>query len=110
MNSVLFIALTVSACAIAHYSVVFLEPAKASAFKAIALSAFLVIGSNVARWSGFDPEPILEWAVYIVITAGFARALYQLKLLNCVTVGACYVAGSYVLAVVVGAGANRFAG
>lgn len=107
MNPFFFVALTLSACAIAHYSVVFLEPDKASVLKAAALSAFLVIGSNVARSSGFSPDPLFEWAAYIVATAVLVRMLYKLKLLNSVTVGACYVAGSYVLAVV-GAGAIGF--
>jgi len=98
MNPIYFVALTLSACAIAHYSIAFLEPAKASVFKAVGLNAFLVIGSNVARWSGFGPDPILEWVVYFVITAILVRALYKLKVLNSVTVGACYVAGSYALA------------
>ena len=108
MNPVLFFTVTLSASAIAHYSIVFLEPAKASVLKAVALNALLVIGSNLARSSGFSPEPILEWAVYIVVTAGFVRALYRLKLLNSVTVGACYVAGSYVLAHAVDAATNTF--
>ncbi len=87
-----------SACAIAHYSVVFLEPAKASWLKATTIGVLLVIGSNIARWSGFHPLPMVEWSVYIVITGGFVGALYKLKPLNSFTVGACYVAGSYVLA------------
>jgi len=98
MNPVFFVTLTMSACAVAHYSVVFLEPSKASWGKATMLGVFLVIGSNVAHWSGFNPIPMLEWIVYIVVTGGFVGALYKLKPLNSFTVGACYVAGSYVLA------------
>jgi hypothetical protein len=97
MNPILFIALSMTACAIAHYSVVFLEPSKASWFKAMALGVFTVVGSNVARWNGFSAAPILEWMVYIVVTGGFVWALYKLKPLNNLTVGACYVAGSYLL-------------
>jgi hypothetical protein len=98
MNPLLFIGLTLSACAVVHFSVAFLEPAKASMAKAVALSALVVVGSNVARWVGFSPGPILQWTVYIVVTACCVRLLYKLKSLNSVTVGACYVAGSYVLA------------
>jgi len=98
MNLLLFVALTLSACAIAHSSVAFLEPAKASVFKALALNAVLVIGSNIATWSGFKTDAMLELLVYIVVAAGLVRVLYRLKLLNSVTVAGCYVAGSYVLA------------
>ena len=100
MNPILFMMLTMSACAIAHYSVVFLEPSKASSFKAATLGILPVIGSNLAHGAGFQPTPVLEWTIYIAITAGLARTLYGLKPLNNVTVGACYVAGSYVLAAV----------
>lgn len=105
MNPILFVALTLSACAIAHYSVAFLEPAKASVLKAVAFNAVLVLGANVAMRGGFNPGPVLQWTVYILIAAGLARVLYRLKLLNSVTVAACYVAGSYALAQVVSVGA-----
>ena len=108
MNPVVFVALTMSACATAHYSVVFLEPSKASWYKATTLSVLLVIGSNIAHWSGFNPLPLLEWIVYVVVTGGFVGALYKLKPLNSFTVGACYVAGSYVLANAVHLDVNAF--
>jgi hypothetical protein len=98
MNPLLFVALTLSAGAVVHGSVIFLERDKASMFKAMAISALIVSGSNVARWLGLSPEPILEWIVYIAVTAYCVRILYRLKLLNSITVGTCYVAGSYVLA------------
>ena len=98
MNPLFFFGLTFSACAVTHYSVVFLEPTKASWLKALTIGALLLIGSNIARWSGFNPLPMLEWMVYIVVTGGFVGALYRLRPLNSFTVGACYVAGSYVLA------------
>ena len=98
MNPLLFFGLTLSACAVVHYCVVLLEPAKASMFKAMTLSVLVVSSSNFAQGFGFSPDPILEWVVYIVVAACGARALYKLKLLNSVTVGTCYVAGSYALA------------
>ena len=101
MNAVQFIALSLAACAIAHYSVVFLEPAKACWLKATILGVMVVFESNLARWSGFDTTPLLEWSIYNVVTGAIVRALYNLKPLNNLTVGASYVAGSYVLAVIV---------
>jgi hypothetical protein len=98
MNPLFFLGLTFSACAVTHYSVLFLEPTKASWMKALTIGVFLVVGSNIARWSGFNPVPMLEWIVYIVVTGGFVGALYKLRPMNSFTVGACYVAGSYVLA------------
>jgi hypothetical protein len=41
---------------------------------------------------------MLEWAIYIALTACCVRILYKMKLFNSITVGTCYVAGSYVLA------------
>jgi hypothetical protein len=110
MNPILFVAATLSASAIAHYSIVFLEPAKASMFKAIAMNALLVIGSSVARSSGFGTSPILEWIVYSVLAGSLVHALYKLKLLNSFTVGASYVAGSYALAHAVNAATNSLIG
>lgn len=108
MNSIQFVALSIIACAIAHYSVVFLEPLKASWFKASTLGILLMLGSNVARWTGFNVEPILEWFIYIVVAGGFVWSLYKLKPLNSLTVGGCYVAGSYVLAHAVHFSAGAF--
>lgn len=108
MNPFFFLTLTVSACAIAHYSIVFLEPSRASWFKATILGVSLVIGSNLANWAGFNPTPLLEWIVYIAVASGYAWSLFKLKPLNSVTVGTCYVAGSYVLARTVHLGLSAF--
>ena len=110
MQPILFIALTTGACAMAHYSIVFLEPEKASFLKAVAFNALLVVGSNIARSAGFNPEPLLEWTVYLLLAAGLVWALYKLKPINTITVGACYVAGSYALAHAASFGANTFTG
>jgi hypothetical protein len=98
MNPLLFVGLTLSASAVVHYSVRFLERDKTSMFKAMAISALVVSGSNVAGWVGFSSGPIFEWLVYTAATACCVRILYKLKLSNSITVGTCYVAGSYVLA------------
>ena len=110
MNPVLFVALTFSACAVAHYSVVFLEPAKSSVLKAGMLNLFLVVGSNAIHWTGATPGPVLEWCIYITGATVIARVLFKLKFTNCITVGACYVAGSYVLAHGIGAASSWFVG
>jgi hypothetical protein len=98
MNPLLFLGLTLSASAVAHYSVVFLEPHKASVLKAMALNILVVALSNIARWTDLSFQPAAEWLVYVVVTAACVQGLYKLKSHNCLTVGTCYVAGSFVLA------------
>jgi hypothetical protein len=108
MNPLSFLGLTLAASAVTHCSVRFLEPERASLLKAVALNALLVIGANFAHWSGARPDPVVEWIVYVVVTAACVRSLYRLKPFNSVTVGACYVAGSYVLAQVAASRMSSF--
>ena len=98
MNPLLFLGLTLSASAVVHYSVVFLEPRKASLLKAMALNILVVGASHAARGTDIVAQPAAEWLFYIAITALCVQALYKLKSLNSLTVGTCYVAGSFVLA------------
>ena len=85
------------ALAIAHYSVVFIEPSKASWSKAIAFVFLFSVATYVTRRLHLEVEPIVMWVAYIVATAGLVRLIYRLKPLNNFTVGASYVVGRYLL-------------
>jgi hypothetical protein len=97
MELFLLITVTVAAIAIAHYSVVFLEPAKASWWKAAALVIIFAVGNNIAKRFSPGLPILLHWALYILVVAGIVWALYRLKPFHNITVAGCYVVGRFAL-------------
>ena len=97
MGLLLLIAITVAAVAVAHYSVVFLEPSKASWWKAIALVVIFAICKNLMHYFDIRLPAVVDWVLYVAATAGVVWTLYRLKPLHNITVGACYVVGRFAL-------------
>ena len=97
MGLLLLIAITAATVAIAHYSVVFLEPSKASWWKAGVLVITFGICNAVAKRMGLHLPLLLHWMLYIGGVAGVVWALYRLKPLHNITVAGCYVVGRFIL-------------
>ena len=93
----LILATSVAAVAIAHYSVVFLEPSKASWWKAVALVIIFAVGNNLLKRLHLEIPVVLHWALYIVAVAAVVWALYRLKPFHNVTIAGCYVVGRFAL-------------
>jgi hypothetical protein len=97
MTILLIIVTTLAAMAIAHYAVLFLEPPKASWWRAVALVVVFAIGNNLIRRLSLDIPVLLHWALYIAAVAGVVWFFYRLKPLHNFTVAGCYVVGRFAL-------------
>ena len=97
MALLFILVLFAAAVAIAHLSVVFIEPSKASLWKAAGVVLLFMVFNNLAqRLSPELPAPA-EWVIYIGFVTLIVWALFRLKPVNNFTVAASYVVGRWAL-------------
>lgn len=97
MAELFILVLFSAAVAIAHFSVRFIEPRKASLWKAVGVVlAFMVFNNLAQRY--LPPLPsVLHWILYIAFTTFLVWILFRLKPIHNFTVAACYVVGRWAL-------------